>query len=79
MVIHPYAKIWYAYVKEQKHITRLKSMGKYNFDIEVKGQGHTEFMNVPDTSYHGDTVTRQTKYDLSQRTKKLRPEHKAIL
>ena len=34
-----------------------------NFDIEVKGQGHTEFMNVCDTSYHGDTLTCQTKYD----------------
>ena len=36
---------------------------KYNFDIEVKNQGHTEFMNVHDTLYHGDTLTCQTKYD----------------
>ena len=36
---------------------------KYNFDIEVIGQGQTEFMNVRDTSYHGDTLTCQTKYD----------------
>ena len=36
---------------------------KHNFDIEVKGQGHTEFMNVGDTLYHGDTLTWQTKYD----------------
>ena len=34
-----------------------------NFDIGVKGQGHTEFMNVRDTSYHGDTLKCQTKYD----------------
>ena len=28
MVIHLYAKIWYAYVKEQKHLARLKYMMK---------------------------------------------------
>ena len=63
MVIHPYAKIWYAYVKEQRHFARLKFMVKINFDIEVKGQGHTEFMNVRDSSYHDDTLTCETKYD----------------
>ena len=31
--------------------------------IEVKGQGQTEFMNVRNTSYHGDTLSFQTKYD----------------
>ena len=36
---------------------------KYNFDIEVKGQGHAEFMNVRNTSYHGDTLKCQTKYN----------------
>ena len=36
---------------------------KYNFDIKVKGQGHTEFKNVHDTSYHCDTLKCQTKYD----------------
>ena len=36
---------------------------KYNFNFEVKGQCHTEFMNERDTSYHGDTLTCQTKYD----------------
>ena len=36
---------------------------RYNFHIEVRGQGHTEFMNVHDTSYHGDTLTCQIKYD----------------
>ena len=34
---------------------------KYNFDIEVKGQGHTEFMNVCDTSYHSDTLMCQQR------------------
>ena len=43
MVIHPYAKIWYAYVKEQRHFFQTQIHGK------VKGQGHTEFMNVCDT------------------------------
>ena len=37
-------------------------MPQYNFDIEVKGQGHTEFMNVRDKLYHGDTLTYQTNY-----------------
>ena len=38
-------------------------MPQYNFDIEVKGQGHTEFMNVRNTSYHGDTLMCQAKND----------------
>ena len=46
------------------------SLWKYNFDIEIKGQGHTEFMNV--TSYHGDTLTCKTKDN------KVRPEHKVM-
>ena len=32
---------------------------KYNFDIEVKVQGHSEIMNVRDTSYHADILTCQ--------------------
>ena len=32
--------------KMQRYLARFK----YNFDIEVKGQGHSEFMNVHDTS-----------------------------
>ena len=55
MVIHPYAKIWYAYVKEQRHFARLKFMVKINFDIEVKGQGHTKVKNVHNKLSHGDT------------------------
>ena len=39
------------------------SWWKYNFDIEVEDQGHTEFMNVQGTLYHGDTLTYQTNYD----------------
>ena len=42
----------------------------------VKGQGHTEFMDVCDTLYHGDTLACQTKYDYVKDQK--RPEHKAI-
>ena len=49
----PIYHIWYAYFKEQRHLATLKSMiQKFNVDIEVKGQGHTELMNVRDTSYH---------------------------
>ena len=33
----------------------------YNFDIEVKGQGDTEFMNVSHTWYYGVTLMCQTK------------------
>ena len=36
---------------------------KYKFDIEVKGQCHTEFMNVCKPSYHFDTLTCQANYD----------------
>ena len=39
------------------------SWWKYDFDIEVKGQGHTDFMIVRVTSYHDDTLTCQTKYN----------------
>ena len=46
------------------------SLWKYNFDIEVKGQGHTEFMTVCDTSYHGDTPTCITKYDYAKGQKR---------
>ena len=70
MVIHPYTKIWCAYVKEQRHLARFHSLRKYNFDIEVKGQGHAEFMTVCDTSYHGDTPTCITKYDYAKGQKR---------
>ena len=53
-------------MSKSKDIARFKF---YNFDIE--GQGHTDFINVHDTSYHGDKLTFQTKYDCQ------RPEHKA--
>ena len=36
VVIHPCAKIWYAYVKEPDS----NSLWTYNFDIEIKDQGH---------------------------------------
>ena len=49
---------------------------KHNFDIEVNGQGHTESMNVRDTSHYGNTLACQTKYDYSKGHKKLWPEHK---
>ena len=39
----------------------------YNFDIEVKGQDHTEVMNVCDIQDHDDTLIVL----LCQRTKKL--------
>ena len=46
------------------------SWWKYNIDIEVKGLGHTEFINVRDTSYHGDTLTCQTKYEFAKGQKR---------
>ena len=48
------------------------SLWKYNFDIDAKGQGHTEFMTVCDTSYHGDTPTCITEYDYAKGQKKVR-------
>ena len=44
--------------------------GENIFDIEVIGQGHTELMHVHDASYHGDSLTCQTKYDLVKGQKK---------
>ena len=56
MVIHPYAKIWYAYVKKQWQSCQTL----IHFNIDVKGQGHTEVMNECNTLYHGDTLMSQT-------------------
>ena len=63
MMIHPYAKSWHAYIKEQRQScpTQIHGKNKYLFDIEVKG--HTKVMNVLNTLYHGDTLTSQTYYD----------------
>ena len=46
------------------------SLWKYNFDIEVKGQGHTKFMTVCVTSNHGDTPACITKYDYAKGQKR---------
>ena len=46
------------------------SLWKYNFDIEIKCQGHTEFMNV--TTWHGDKRTCETKEN------NVRPIHKVM-
>ena len=60
-------------MSKSKDIARLKFMhGENIILIEVKGQGHTDFMNVHDTSYHGDKLTFQTKCDCQ------RPEHEAM-
>mgnify|MGYP003689093377 CR=1 FL=1 len=59
MVIHPYTKIWYAYVKEQRWSCQVKIHDEdvFYFYIEVKGrQAHTEVMNVREQSYHCDTL-----------------------
>ena len=61
MVINPYAKILYAYVKEQRHFARLKFMVKLRSNV----------INVRDTLYHGDTFTCQTKYDYVKGQKSL--------
>ena len=48
----------YDYVKGQKKtVTRTQSHVKnpFKFDLEIKDKGHTEFMNVHHTSFHGDT------------------------
>ena len=40
--MHPYAKIWYADIKEKKQSCQTQIPGEnINFDIEVKGHGHT--------------------------------------
>ena len=62
MVIHPYANILVCLCQKTKTSCQTQIHGE-NFDIEVKGQGYTEFINVHNTLYHGDTLTCQTKYD----------------
>ena len=46
--------------KSKDDLARLKNGENTNFDIEVKGQGHTEVRNVRNTLYHGDTLMCQT-------------------
>ena len=61
------------WAEEQRYLARLKSMVKKKFDIdlyEVKGQGHTDFMNLSDASNNGDTLKCQTKYDYVEGQKK---------
>ena len=67
LVIRLYTKIWYAYVKEQRHLARLKSMVKIFFMLRSK----VKVINVLDTLYHGDTLTCQTKYDYVKGQKSL--------
>ena len=47
-----------------------------NFDIEVKGQGHTEIINVCDTLYHGDKLTCYIKNDFVKGQKSCGPNTK---
>ena len=48
-------------LKSKDDLVSVKFMVKiYNFDIEVKRQGHTEVMNASDTLYNGDTLMCQT-------------------
>ena len=43
--------------------TRIHVKKPNNFDIEVKGQGHTEVINIPNTSpHHSDTLMCQVWY-----------------
>ena len=64
MVIHAYPgmqKFGVFMSKSKDILPRSNSLWKYNLDIEVKGQGHTELTNV--TSHHVDTLTCRTKFD----------------
>ena len=75
MVIHPYAKISYAYVKEQRHFARLKFMVQ---NIILILRSKVKVINVCDTFYHGDTLTCQTKYDYVKGQKSLVLNTKAM-
>ena len=46
----------------------------YDFDLEVKGQGHTEVMMVPDTSSHGDTPMCQIWYTYVKEQRSYSPD-----
>ena len=43
MVIHPYADIWYAYIRKQRHLARLKPMVKIFFLLRSKSNRVHEF------------------------------------
>ena len=46
-----------AYFKEQRLFSQKQIRGENkNFDIQAKGQGHTEVLNVCNTSPHGETL-----------------------
>ena len=46
-----------AYSKEQRLFSQKQIHDEnINLDIQVKGQGHTEVLNVCNTSPHGDTL-----------------------
>ena len=64
MVIHLYAKISYAYVKEQRHQI-------HGENIILILRSKVKVINVRDTLYHGITLTCQTKYDYVKGQKSL--------
>ena len=46
-----------AYSREQRLFSQKQIHGEnINFDIHAKGQGHTEVLNVCNTSPHGDAL-----------------------
>ena len=65
MVIHPCAKYGKPMSNKKNSYgpDTKKCQKPYKFDLEVKVQGRIWIMNVRDTSYHGDTLTCQAKYD----------------
>ena len=67
----PMCQIWFAYVD-------LAQIQIHGDNMILMLRPKVKVMNVCDTSSHGETLMCQIRYDLvCQKTKKLRPEHKA--
>ena len=79
VVIQPYAKIWYDYVRERRRSFQTQIHGEnINFDIEVKGQGHTEVINVRYTLYHGNHSRAKHSMNMSKEKKLARTQSHVI-
>ena len=57
-------QIWHGFIEEQRNSGPDTNPCKknYNFDLEVKGQGHIKDLNVCDILPHGDITICQIQY-----------------
>ena len=81
MAIHPCAKFGVPVSKSKDHLAKTQKHGEnLILNIEAKGQGQTEVMNVCDTLSYGDILMCQIWYEYVKGLcqKKLWPDHQAV-